>query len=96
MRYFVICSVKEHLRTTFSAATALNLLLLTFCLWAAEEAPLTLKDAFKGSFLIGAALNPAQFTERDARDAAIVKAQFDSISPENVLKWEGVHPEPGR
>jgi len=65
-------------------------------LWAAEEAPLTLKDAFKGSFLIGAALNPAQFTERDARDAAIVKAQFDSISPENVLKWEGVHPEPGR
>jgi endo-1,4-beta-xylanase len=96
MRYFVKCSVKEHLRTTFSAATALSLLLLIFSLLAAEQAPLTLKDAFKGSFLIGAALNPAQFTERDARDAAIVKAQFDSISPENVLKWEVVHPEPDR
>ncbi len=96
MRYFVQCSVREHLRTKFIAATALSLLLLTFSLWAAEQAPPALKDAFKGSFLIGAALNPAQFTERDARDAAIVKAQFDSISPENVLKWEAVHAEPGR
>jgi endo-1,4-beta-xylanase len=80
----------------FSAATALSLLLLTFSLLAADQAPPALKDAFKGSFLIGAALNPAQFAERDARDAAIVKAQFDSISPEDVLKWERVHPEPGR
>ena len=96
MRYFVQCSVREHLRTKFIAATALSLLLLPFSLLAADQAPPALKDAFKGSFLIGAALNPAQFTERDARDAAIVKAQFDSISPENVLKWEAVHPEPGR
>jgi endo-1,4-beta-xylanase len=74
----------------------LSILILAFSLLSAEQAPPALKDAFKDSFLIGAALNPAQFTERDARDAAIVKAQFDSISPENVLKWEMVHPEPGR
>jgi endo-1,4-beta-xylanase len=81
----------------FMATTALSLLLLmTFSLWAAEQAPLALKDAFKGSFLIGAALNPGEFTETDARAAALVKAQFDSISPENVLKWEMVHPEPDR
>jgi endo-1,4-beta-xylanase len=80
----------------FIAATALNLLLLTFSLLAAEQAPMTLKDAFKNSFLIGAALNSAQFTESDARDAAIIKAQFDSLSPEDVLKWEWVHPEPDR
>jgi endo-1,4-beta-xylanase len=80
----------------FIAATALNLLLLTSSLWAAEQPPPTLKDAFKGSLLIGAALNPGEFTESDARDAALVKEQFDSISPENVLKWEMVHPEPGR
>jgi endo-1,4-beta-xylanase len=78
------------------AATALNLLLLPFSLWAAQQAPMTLKEAFKGSFLVGAALNPAQFTESDARDAALVKAQFDTISPEDVLKWEKVHPEPDR
>jgi endo-1,4-beta-xylanase len=44
---------------------------------------------------VGAALNPTQFTEEDARGAALVMAQFDSITPENVLKWERVHPEPG-
>src|SRR5512146_37819 len=54
----------------------------------------TLKEAFKDSFLIGAAVNDAQFSERDERGAAIVKAQFNSITPENVLKWESVHPQP--
>jgi endo-1,4-beta-xylanase len=44
---------------------------------------------------VGAALNPTQFTEEDARGAALVMAQFDSITPENVLKWERVHPEQG-
>jgi hypothetical protein len=80
MKKFVHCRVGEHRRTLLIVATALNLLLPTFRLLAVDQAPATLKEAFKGSFLIGAALNPAQFTESDARDAAIVKAQFDSIS----------------
>ena len=96
MKCLVRCSVRKHPGTMFSAATASSLLLLTFSLLAAEQAPPALKDALQGSFLIGAALNPAQFTERDARAAALVKAQFDSISPENVLKWASVHPEPDR
>src|SRR5690349_22039276 len=53
-----------------------------------------LKDAYKDDFRIGAALNPAQFTEQDGRGAAIVKDQFNTITPENVLKWERVHPRP--
>ena len=53
-----------------------------------------LKDVFRGYFHVGAALNQAQFEERDARGAAIVREQFDTISPENVLKWEAVHPRP--
>jgi endo-1,4-beta-xylanase len=55
----------------------------------------TLKDAFRDSFRIGVAINRAQFFEEDARGAALVKAQFNSITPENVLKWEAVHPKPG-
>lgn len=55
----------------------------------------TLKDVFAGSFLVGAALNQAQFTEQDQRGAAIVKAQFNTVTPENILKWESVHPRPG-
>ena len=61
---------------------------------ASAQTP-ALKDKFKESFLVGAALNPAQFTEQDTRGAALVKAQFNTITPENVLKWERVHPEPG-
>ena len=51
-----------------------------------------LKNAFKNDFLIGAALNEAEFTGRDTNSATIVMAQFDSISPENALKWESIHP----
>jgi len=54
----------------------------------------TLKDAFRGAFRVGAALNSDQFFERDARGAALVKAQFNTITAENVLKWEHVHPRP--
>ena len=54
-----------------------------------------LRDVFKSAFRVGAALNENQFTERDARGVALIKAQFNTISPENVLKWESVHPRPG-
>lgn len=58
------------------------------------QAQPTLKDAFKNKFLIGAALNPAQFTEQNAAQAALVKQQFNSITPENVMKWALIHPQP--
>ena len=88
-------SVKRGLRTKFVAPVTL-VVLLAAGLLAATQAPPTLKDAFKGSFLVGAALNEAQFTEADARSAALVKAQFNAIAPENILKWGSVHPEPDR
>jgi endo-1,4-beta-xylanase len=53
-----------------------------------------LKDIFKKDFLIGAALNQNQFSERDSRGVPIITTHFNSITPENVLKWESVHPQP--
>ena len=55
-----------------------------------------LKDAFKGAFMVGAALAPQQFFERDTGSVALIKREFNSVTPENVLKWERVHPEPNR
>jgi endo-1,4-beta-xylanase len=55
-----------------------------------------LKDVFKHDFKIGAALNRRQIFEEDARGAEILKTQFNSITPENILKWALVHPEPNR
>jgi endo-1,4-beta-xylanase len=63
---------------------------------AAPAAPLTLKQAFTGAFLVGAALNQAQFSGADTASARLAAEQFDAISPENVLKFEVVHPRPGQ
>lgn len=56
---------------------------------------MTLKDAFKNNFPIGVAINQKQFTGQDSNGATLITSQFNSISPENVLKWEKVHPRPG-
>jgi endo-1,4-beta-xylanase len=66
--------------------------LISLLLAAGLSAQTTLKDAFRDAFRIGAAVNAAQFEDRDTAGAALVKAQFNSITPENVLKWENVHP----
>lgn len=57
-----------------------------------------LKDVFKGDFLVGAALNETQFSSsgEDNCEVAVIKQQFNSITPENILKWEAVHPAPHR
>ncbi len=55
-----------------------------------------LKDAFKDSFMIGAALNRRQIFEEDKLGVSIVRTHFNSITPENILKWALVHPEPNR
>lgn len=63
---------------------------------ATAQAPTSLKEAWGAFFRVGAAVNAAQITAQDARGDAIVEAQFDTISPENALKWTSVHPRPGQ
>ena len=55
-----------------------------------------LKDAFRGAFLVGTALSPRQFEGRDTASVALVAREFNAATPENVLKWERVHPQPDR
>jgi endo-1,4-beta-xylanase len=59
---------------------------------AAQNATPALKDAFQSDFPIGVAVNQNQFSEKDPRGNPIINAHFNSISPENILKWESVHP----
>jgi endo-1,4-beta-xylanase len=63
----------------------------------APKAPETvsLKETYKNSFHVGVALNPRQFNGQNAEGAALVLKEFDSISPENALKWESVEPGNG-
>jgi endo-1,4-beta-xylanase len=56
----------------------------------------SLRELAPAGLLIGAAVNRAQSDGQDERAVAIVTRQFNSVSPENLLKWERVHPEPDR
>lgn len=53
-----------------------------------------LKDAFAGTFRVGAALSTGQVMGQDPAAMELVARQFNSITPENLLKWSRVHPEP--
>lgn len=66
----------------------------------------TLKDAYKGHFYVGVAINGSIATDKVSgfgnrsaeqvnKDIALVKAQFNQISPENDLKWQSIHPREG-
>jgi endo-1,4-beta-xylanase len=57
-----------------------------------------LKDVYKNHFHVGVAINRTIATGaavRADKDVALVKQQFNQISPENDLKWSLIHPRPG-
>jgi endo-1,4-beta-xylanase len=84
----------ERIEMRYSSSLVL---VLTGCLSsiaAMAQAAATVKDAFRGGFVVGAAMNTDQITGKDAQGDAIIIQQFNSISPENVMKWEVIHPRP--
>ena len=73
------------------------MLVVLLAIGVVTAAPLPpLKSVTPPGVRIGVAVNQAQSDGRDQAALAIVTAQFNSISPENLLKWEVVHPEPDR
>lgn len=57
--------------------------------------PATMKDVFKNEFLIGAAVNDYLISESDSIGAQLVKREYNTITPENSMKWEHMEPEKG-
>lgn len=57
------------------------------------RAATSLKEAYKNDFLIGTALNTQQIEEKDPIANALIKQQFNAITPENIMKAEIIHPE---
>ncbi|GAA0879158.1 endo-1,4-beta-xylanase [Algoriphagus jejuensis] len=54
----------------------------------------SLKDHFQADFYIGAALNSGQVNGAEDGVNSLLSLHFNSISPENGLKWGPVHPKP--
>jgi endo-1,4-beta-xylanase len=61
-----------------------------------EKTQPALKSVFKDDFYIGAALSLNQISGNEPDSVALVEKHFNSITPENILKWEEVHPEPNK
>jgi len=62
---------------------------------AVAEGP-GLRDAAPPGMLIGVALGRSQTEGDDPHVEALVPRHFNSVTAENELKWERVHPEPDR
>jgi endo-1,4-beta-xylanase len=71
------------------------LALLPSFVFAQTKPDLSLKAVYKDAFKMGVSVNDAIVQGRDAGSQSIVLNQFNSITPENVLKAETVHPAPG-
>ncbi|MBS1510328.1 MAG: endo-1,4-beta-xylanase [Bacteroidetes bacterium] len=53
----------------------------------------SLKKVFKKDFAIGTALNNMQIEEKDPQAAVLIPQQFNTATPENVMKAEIIHPQ---
>jgi endo-1,4-beta-xylanase len=71
------------------------ILLLPFLLACQKNEPIGLKDQFKDDFFIGAALNMGQVSGKEIGADSLLGMHFNSISPENGLKWGPIHPKEG-
>ena len=74
--------------------TAALILLMVIASSCSKEEP-GLKDAFEGDFLIGTAVNATQIFGKDEKAQVFIAKQFNSVTPEDAMKWERIHPEPG-
>jgi len=55
--------------------------------------PLSLSEAFSSHFAIGSAINTQQANGLDAQSVAILNLHFNSLTPENDMKWERIQPQ---
>lgn len=76
-----------------SAAGLASLQLLKTRAFAKAIEETGLKEVFKGDFLMGTAIGEATFRKNDTAKLDLIAREFNSITAENEMKWERVHPE---
>ncbi|MEN8202590.1 MAG: endo-1,4-beta-xylanase [Bacteroidota bacterium] len=60
------------------------------------DAQSSLKSSYQDKFMVGAALSGYRIMGRDPKAMDLVREQFNTLTAENDMKWERIHPEPGR
>lgn len=83
---------QSEMKKQILPAVVAAILILSSC--AGDET--TLSKAFEGHFLIGTAVNRYQVSGADPQAMPFIAKQFNSLTAEDAMKWERIHPEPGR
>jgi endo-1,4-beta-xylanase len=74
----------------------LIILFLTCTLLSCKKNNPGLKDVFSDAFLIGTCMNTSQINGTDPKAKPFIAANFNSVTAENSMKWERIHPIPGK
>ncbi|HEY6953618.1 MAG TPA: endo-1,4-beta-xylanase, partial [Flavisolibacter sp.] len=53
----------------------------------------SLKETFKTDFAIGTAMDATQIEVKDPKADALIRQQFNAVTPENIMKAEVIHPQ---
>lgn len=89
----------HYLKLNAFLITTVVSLLITACgekqVKSEEKEASTLKETFKNEFVIGAAVNDQLIFENDSIGAQLVKKEYNTITPENSMKWMYMEPENG-
>ncbi|MGC9364455.1 MAG: endo-1,4-beta-xylanase [Fidelibacterota bacterium] len=89
--------MKKRFFIYFPALLLALILTVSLSICRQRGEPITsLKDVFAERFYIGVALNEKQFSRHEPQSVRIVERHFNSLTPENCLKWEQVHPQQDR
>ncbi len=94
----MLSTVQSEYNSLFTITKHGLLLVILFtlaCSMGSTEDKITLKEAYGNAFLIGAAINSDIASGTDLASQKIVTAQFNTITPENVMKAESINPLPG-
>jgi len=75
-------------------AVVVFLLVVATSFNCATQEPQSLKEAFKDRFLVGTALGANQIAGDDPQALELTIKQFNTITPENVMKFGPIHPQP--
>lgn len=61
-----------------------------------DDHSIGMKDAFRDSFTIGAAINKAQIYQQEAGTTQVIQKHFNTLTAENEMKWEAMQPREGQ
>lgn len=80
-----------------TALFVLAFTMLSFPAWSQSKsgtiAVPSLKETFKNDFAIGTAIDASQIEQKNPKADALIREQFNAVTPENIMKAEVIHPQ---